>query len=125
MSELQEGRKRNRRLYTRNGDFDILKAAARYQFLTVEQTAAAAKRNVIAVRRRMLGMYDAGILNRARRDKLAPYVYFLAEKGSATCVERGYLSEPRWIKSKSSLIVSHDLEITNFHLVLELSLIHI
>jgi hypothetical protein len=73
------------------------------------------KRNVIAVRRRMLHLFEAGILNRARRDKLAPYVYFLSEKGSDEALRYGHLTEPRHIKSKSSILVPHDLEITIFH----------
>jgi hypothetical protein len=73
------------------------------------------KRNIIAVRRRMLHLFEAGFLNRARRDKLAPYVYFLSEKGAAEALRHGHITEPRYIKSKSSILVPHDLEITMFH----------
>jgi len=94
-------------------------ALAVYQFLTVEQLAEICKRNIIAVRRRCLSLYSANVLNRARRDKLAPYVYFLGEEGAKTAYERGYLPDPHFVKSKSSLLIPHDLEITNFHLALE------
>jgi len=50
---------------------------------------------------------------------LAPYVYFLGEKGAEEAARMGYLPEVRFIKSKSRLIINHDLEITLFHLVLE------
>jgi hypothetical protein len=107
--------RRDRRVYTRKGDSPILKSVADCQFVTVEMVAEDAKRNVIAVRRRMLSLYQAGFLNRSRRDKLAPYVYFLSEKGSDEALKHGHLNEPRYIKSKSSILVPHDLEITIFH----------
>jgi hypothetical protein len=119
MSPLAADQKRNRRLYTRSGDFPILSQVAKHQFVTVEMVAEDLQRNIISVRRRMLALYQAGILNRARRDKLAPFVYFLSEKGSAIAVGHGSLFEPRWIKSKSSLLIPHDLEITMFHRALE------
>lgn len=81
-----------------------------------------ARRNIIAVRRRMLHLFEAGFLNRARRDKLAPYVYFLSEKGSAEALKYGHLTEHRYIKSKSSILVPHDLEITIFHRTLQKAL---
>jgi hypothetical protein len=92
-----------------------LKAVADCQFVTVEMVAEDTKRNVIAVRRRMLQLFQAGFLNRARRDKLAPYVYFLSEKGSHEALRYGHLAEARFTKSKSSILVRHDLEITMFH----------
>jgi hypothetical protein len=119
MSEALAGQKRNRRIFSRSGDFHILQSVAIYQFVSVEMVAEDVKRNIIAVRRRMLSLYQAGVLNRARRDKLAPYIYFLSEKGSEDCLKRGLLNEPRYITSKSSLLVSHDLEITLFHRELE------
>src|SRR3954469_20118883 len=72
--------KRNRRVYTRKGDSPILQSVSDCQFVTVEMVAEDTKRNVIAVRRRMLQLYRAGLLNRSRRDKLAPHVYYLSEK---------------------------------------------
>jgi hypothetical protein len=115
MSVAAVAPKRNRRLYTRSGDSGILQDVAKYQFVTVEMVAEDLARNIIAVRRRMMQLYQAGMLNRVRRDKLAPYVYFLSEKGSEEALRRGHLHEPRYINSKSPLLVSHDLEITMFH----------
>src|SRR4051812_11643550 len=103
MNQWADGPKRNRRLYSRSGDASILKIVSKYQFLTVEMAAEEIHRNVISVRRRMMQLYQAGFLNRARRDKLAPWAYFLSEKGSAKAIELGFINEPRFIKSKSSL----------------------
>lgn len=107
--------RRDRRVYTRKGDSPILKSVADCQFVTVEMVAEDTQRNIIAVRRRMLQLYEAGYLNRSRRDKLAPYVYFLSEKGSEEALTYGHVTAPRYIKSKSSILVPHDLEITIFH----------
>jgi hypothetical protein len=122
MTLASAGPRRNRRLYTRQGDFPILAQVAKFQFITVEMVAEDLKRNEISVRRRMLGLYQAGILNRSRRDKLSAYAYFLGEKGSAIAVSQGALAEPRWTKSKSSILINHDLEITMFHRALEKAL---
>ena len=115
MNLRADGPRRDRRVYTRKGDSPILQSVADCQFVTVEMVAEDTKRNVIAVRRRMLQLYQAGLLNRARRDKLAPFVFFLSEKGAAEAMNYGHLTEPRFIKSKSSILVPHDLEITQFH----------
>ena len=119
MNQRADALRRNRRIYTRKGDSLIFQSVASYQFVTVEMVAEDTERNVIAVRRRMLSLYQAGYLNRARRDKLAPYVYFLSEKGSDEALRYGHLNEPRYIKSKSSILVPHDLEITIFHRTLQ------
>jgi len=119
--------KRDRRLYTRKSDADILKAFASYQFLTVELASQVLKRNEIAVRRRLRNLFDGGILNRVTASgerslphlSPEPFVYFLDEKGGIQAAELGYLPSPRWIESKSRMTISHDLEITKFHLALE------
>jgi hypothetical protein len=121
------GQKRDRRLYTRKSDADILKAFANYQFLTVELAAQVLQRNEIAVRRRLRNLFEGGILNRVTASgerslphlSPEPFVYFLDEKGGTQAAGLGYLPSPRWIESKSRMTVSHDLEITKFHLVLE------
>jgi hypothetical protein len=41
----------------------------------------------------------------------------------AEAARLGYLLEPRFIKSKSSLLVNHDLEITMFHRAFEQSIL--
>ena len=121
------GPKRDRRLYTRKSDSEILKAFSRYQFLTVELASQILQRNEIAVRRRLRNLFEGGILNRVTASgerslphlSPEPFVYFLDEKGGNQAAALGYLPSPRWIESKSRMTVSHDLEITKFHLALE------
>jgi hypothetical protein len=71
------------------------------------------------IQKRLQFLFEAGYLNRQQRDKLAPYVYFLGEKGGREAARLGYLPEVRWIKAKSRILINHDLEITKFHLALE------
>src|ERR1017187_3808595 len=88
---LAVDQKRNLSLYTRKGDFEILRVLSIYTFLTVEQAAALMKRNIIATRRRLMQLYRAGFLNRAQENLYAPFVYFLSEKGGIRAAEHGYL----------------------------------
>ncbi|HEV3219578.1 MAG TPA: replication-relaxation family protein [Candidatus Acidoferrales bacterium] len=115
----QAGPRRDRQLYTSKGDAEILRVVAKYQFVTVEQAAEQLKRNVIAVRRRMMQLFQASLLNRERRSDLDPFVYFLSENGGNLAASYGFLPEPRWIGGKSPTHLAHDLEITNFHIALE------
>jgi hypothetical protein len=116
MNPEAAAQRRDRRVYIRKDkDAPILKSVADDQFVTVEIVAEDAKRNIISVRRRMLSLYRAGILNRARRDRFSAWLYFLSEKGSALALTFGVQAELRFIKSKSSILVPHDLEITLFH----------
>jgi hypothetical protein len=71
------------------------------------------------IQKRLQFLFEAGYLNRQQRDKLAPYVYFLAEKGGREAARLGFLQEVRFIKTKSRILINHDLEITKFHLTLE------
>jgi hypothetical protein len=111
--------KRNRRIYILKGDAEIWALVAKLQFVTAEMAAADLKRDPSTVRKRFLALYEAGYLNRSQRDKLAPFVYFLGEHGAYEAARLGYIPEVRFIKSKSRLIINHDLEITMFHRELE------
>ena len=111
--------KRNRRIYILKGDAEIYALVAKYQFVTAEMAAMDLKRDPSTVRKRFLALYESGYLNRSQRDKLAPFVYFLGEHGAYEAARLGYIPEVRFIKSKSRLIINHDLEITMFHRELE------
>ena len=90
--------------------------------MTAELAAVMLKRDESTTRKRFLGLYQAGYLNRTRRDLVAPYVYFLGEKGAQEAARLGYLPEVRFIKAKSRILINHDLEITMFHRALESAL---
>jgi hypothetical protein len=93
MSKASAAPKRNRRVVSSRGDSAILKSVADFQFVTVEMVAKDANRNAMAVRRRMLSLYQAGILNRVRRHRL--FIYFLSPKGSYEARRHGHL--PRFV----------------------------
>jgi Replication-relaxation len=100
-------------------DNDIYQAIAKFQFLTAEHIANLTGRDHKTIQKRLQMLTEAKLLNRQRRDEMAPYVYFLAEKGGHVAYSQGYLPEVRWIKGKSRILINHDLEITEFHLALE------
>jgi hypothetical protein len=114
--------RRDRHVYILKGDAEIYQLIAKYQFVTAEMASDILGRDPSTVRKRFLALYEAGWLNRARRDEMSPYVYFLDEKGALEAARIGFLPEPRFIKSKSSLLVNHDLEITMFHRALDSAL---
>lgn len=122
MSLLAQGPARSLELYHSKGDPAILQQVAKYQFLTVKQTAELLPRNVIAVRRRMMQLERAAVLNREQESKTSPWVYFLAEKGGLMAAELGYLPSPRWIAAKAPTHLGHDCLITDFHITLEKAL---
>jgi hypothetical protein len=102
-------------------DNPIYEAVARYQFITAEILSELTKRDHKTIQKRLQFLYEANYLNRQRRDELAPYCYFLSEKGAQEAVRLGALPEVRFIKAKSRMIISHDLEITLFHRAVEKS----
>jgi len=118
----QPGQKRERRdrhVYSLKADEDIYRHVAKYQFLTAAQMTELTGRDHKTIQKRLQFLFEAGSLNRQQRDKLAPYVYFLAEKGGREAARLGFLPELRFIKGKSRILINHDLEITKFHLALE------
>jgi hypothetical protein len=113
--------RRERHIYTLKRDDDIYRAVARYQFITAEILTELTGRDHKTIQKRLQFLYEANYLNRQRRDELAPYAYFLSEKGAQEAVRIGSLPELRFIKAKSRMIISHDLEITYFHRAVEKS----
>ena len=114
--------KRDRRVYTLKADEAIVAAFAKYTFLTSEQASAILGRGLDTVQKRFKVLYQAGYLNRVQESLIQPYVYFLDREGAKRASDLGELESPRYIESKSRMIVNHDLEITNFHLALERAL---
>jgi hypothetical protein len=87
--------------------------------VTAEHVSSLTGRDHKTIQKRLQMLFEAGMLNRQRRDEMAPYVYFLAEKGGLEAARLGYLPEPRFTKAKSRILINHDLEITKFHLALD------
>jgi hypothetical protein len=111
--------KRDRRIYILKADDDIYAAFAKYTYLTAEQSVIILGRGLDTVQKRFQVLFEAGILNRVRESLVDPYVYFLDRDGAKRACDLGELETPRYITSKSRMIVNHDLEITKFHLALE------
>jgi hypothetical protein len=121
--QAAESPRRARRIYTLKADEAIFAAFARYPFLTAEQGALITGRPLKTLQQRFQYFVEAGMLNRVRQtDKFSlrePYVYFLDKDGAKRACDLGELQTPRYITSKSRMIVNHDLEITKFHLAVE------
>jgi Replication-relaxation len=107
--------KRDRRVYIRKADKNIFKFVAEYQFITPEIMAECTGRDLKTIQKRMQYLCEANYLNRQRRDRLSPFVYFLGEEGAKLAYELGYIPILRFIKKKSAMTINHDLDITNFH----------
>jgi hypothetical protein len=121
MNPAPSERKRDRRTYSLRADAAIYAALAKYTYLTVGQATGILGRNPETVQKRFQVLHLAGHLNRVRESLVPPYVYFLDREGARLACDLGELAAPHYVTSKSRMIVNHDLEITKFHMALEVA----
>jgi hypothetical protein len=120
-------------------DGDILRYFTRYEYLRPYYVHKLTNRNLISIRRRLRQLHHAGFLQRlslptAYENQLIhpgpgaslhgpdQAVYFLAPRGAKVAREHGFGDEHlKAHTEKSALSLPHDLQITTFHLALELA----
>ena len=90
------------------------KNIAKYQFITAEMIAEDLQRDQSTTRKRCLALYEANYLNRVQRICSHPMCISLVRKARRRRSPADNIPEFRFIKSKSKLLIDHDLEITSF-----------
>src|SRR5438128_1532892 len=116
----------DKKLWLRNADYELLKLLARFHFLQSSHFHELTGRNIVSLRARLRQLHHAGYVQRKNSTDngdsiyLSPpsKVYFLSEKGANLAAHLGFLIEPRWHKDKSRITLSHDVQITEFHIAL-------
>lgn len=120
-------------------DADILRHFVNYHFVRPLHISKLTDRNLISVRRRLRQLHQEGFLQRLslptafEQQLIAPgpsvrlqgpdqAVYFLAPRGAKTAQQLGFADQAlRANTEKSPKALPHDLQVTAFHLALDLA----
>ena len=121
--QVPNERVKNPRLYSMPNDDKLWAAFSSYVYLTARQvqTVVGCKPDYTQVRLRRL--YEAGFLDRQQKNDFSEFVYFLTERGGELAADRGHLESPKWISKKSPMTLDHDVEISDFHMRLQQSIL--
>lgn len=117
------------KFYFKQSDLDLLRSLADFHFLEPDHFQKLSSRNIISIRRRLRQMFERGYLERLKvplEHEKGIYrltsVYYLAPRGLDLARQYGLADQDHRHNSEKKIrLIEHDLQISNFHLCLQLA----